>query len=261
MITNRWQRATILASLPLLSALAATGAEAAPGDEVEKTMEWAWAGDKPQAYAWSEGEGEERRVFVWRGGHDEETGLHFMPLMHHFGGGFLGVDLVDLSPELRRHFGAPEEAGVMVSRVVEDSPAARSRIEVGDVITAVDGEKVVRSFDLGRKIRAKEEGQQVQLEVWRGGKRLSLAAAVEMRQPQLHKLRRLEALPEIDPKTLDQARERLHHFLQSPEGQARVFALEGRRESVEKLQQQIQQLEKRLAELQAQIDALSKKKQ
>src|SRR5262249_4288376 len=30
-------------------------------------------------------------------------------------GGYLGVGLLDLTPELRTHFGVPEEAGVMVS--------------------------------------------------------------------------------------------------------------------------------------------------
>jgi hypothetical protein len=39
-------------------------------------------------------------------------------------GGYLGVQLTDLTPELRRHFGVPEESGVMISGVSEEGPAA-----------------------------------------------------------------------------------------------------------------------------------------
>ena len=38
--------------------------------------------------------------------------------------GYLGAALTDLTPELRGHFGAPEDAGVLVARVEEESPAA-----------------------------------------------------------------------------------------------------------------------------------------
>ena len=46
-------------------------------------------------------------------------------------GGYLGVELVDLTPELREHFGAPRDVGVMVGRVEPGSPAARAGLEVG----------------------------------------------------------------------------------------------------------------------------------
>src|SRR5580765_8248340 len=38
----------------------------------------------------------------------------------------LGISLVDITPELRSHFGAPKDAGVLVGSVEKDSPAARA---------------------------------------------------------------------------------------------------------------------------------------
>lgn len=45
-----------------------------------------------------------------------------------------GVELSRLTPELRVHFGAPDEAGFLVARVAEDGPAEAVGIRVGDVI-------------------------------------------------------------------------------------------------------------------------------
>ncbi len=100
-----------------------------------------------------------------------------------WGGGFLGVELTPLSPELRLHFGVPEDAGVMVGRVLSDTPAARAGLEVGDIITAVGGGIVDSPMTLARSIREAEDGATVDLEVWRDGKVQTLSATVERREP------------------------------------------------------------------------------
>ncbi|MEZ5332072.1 MAG: PDZ domain-containing protein [Thermoanaerobaculia bacterium] len=84
------------------------------------------------------------------------------------GGGFLGVELVDLTPELRTHFGVPEEAGVMVGRVVDDSPAWRAGLRVGDIVTAIGGTAVGSSGDLAREVRG-HGGETTVLDLWRDG--------------------------------------------------------------------------------------------
>jgi membrane-associated protease RseP (regulator of RpoE activity) len=45
-----------------------------------------------------------------------------------------------------------------VTSVAEDSPAAKAGIRAGDVITAVDGEKVEVAGDLARAINKKKDG-------------------------------------------------------------------------------------------------------
>lgn len=97
-------------------------------------------------------------------------------------GGFLGVELTRLSPELRSHFGAPEDAGVMISEVVEDSPADTAGLAVGDVIVSVDGEPVRSSSHLARLIRAKDAETPVDIEIVRDHRAQVVRATVEQRE-------------------------------------------------------------------------------
>ncbi len=113
---------------------------------------------------------------AWMAGHGHRW------LGHGGKGGYLGVTLTELTPELRTHFGAPEEAGVLVSKVLEDSPAARAGLQVGDVISAVDGEAVGAGGELARAIRAHGEGELVSLELWRDQRLEVLEATLEKRQ-------------------------------------------------------------------------------
>lgn len=98
---------------------------------------------------------------------------------HHRAKSFLGVSLTELTPELKTHFGTPEDAGVMVSRVHPETPAARAGLQAGDIITAVDGEAVRGAGALSSQIGKREAGVTVQLEVWREGRVELLSAGLE----------------------------------------------------------------------------------
>lgn len=134
-----------------------------------------------------------KMVFVGEDGEVEELtghGLHWVGEGGHHGlvhlgeahggkAGFLGVMLTPMTPELRAHQGVPESAGVLVSKVLDDSPAARAGVRVGDVISAVDGEAVTSPRELAAAIRGRKDGDLVTLELWRDGVVQKLTTAVE----------------------------------------------------------------------------------
>ncbi len=96
--------------------------------------------------------------------------------------GYLGVGLTELTPELRTHFGAPEDAGAMVSKVEPGSPAEKAGIKVGDILTSIDGQEVKSSWGIMAKVRGFDEGEQVPIEVWRNGKAQTFTATVAKRE-------------------------------------------------------------------------------
>lgn len=54
----------------------------------------------------------------------------------------LGVEVIDMTVELRLFFRAPANAGLLVTRVIADSPADRGKIAVGDVLLELDGRRL-----------------------------------------------------------------------------------------------------------------------
>jgi len=70
----------------------------------------------------------------------------------------IGVGTTQLTKQLAAYFGVSDGKGVLVNSVSENSPAAKAGIKAGDVITAVDGEKVEGSGDLSRAINKQKDG-------------------------------------------------------------------------------------------------------
>ncbi|HVT57842.1 MAG TPA: PDZ domain-containing protein [Thermoanaerobaculia bacterium] len=166
--------------------------------------------------------------------------------------GYLGVELTELTPELRAHFGAPESAGVMIARVDQGSPAEKAGLKVGDILTALDGKPVGSSWDVRSRVRKLGDGTSLPLEVRRDGSTQTLTATVEQRQR-----------PEIDLAPLLMKRGEgdgmkiLHLPMHgSPEdGEAmvlpRVRIQSSAREA--ELEKKLKALEKRLAELESRL--------
>jgi serine protease Do len=70
----------------------------------------------------------------------------------------IGVTTMQLTKQLADYFGVSDGEGVLVTSVAKDSAAEKAGIKAGDVITAVDGEKIEGSGDLSRGINKKKEG-------------------------------------------------------------------------------------------------------
>jgi membrane-associated protease RseP (regulator of RpoE activity) len=167
--------------------------------------------------------------------------------------GYLGAQLTELTPELRDHFGAPKNAGVMVARVEAGSPAAKAGLQVGDIVTSLDGKAVESSWDLRARVRKLADGAVVPIEVRRGSGTQTLSARIEQRDR-----------PEIDIAPLFIKREGdgpLLHLGHGPLVIEKEGAVPGRRVEVrgftsareEQLEKKLKALEKRLSELESRL--------
>ncbi len=166
--------------------------------------------------------------------------------------GYLGVGLVDLTPELRTHFGAPGDAGVMVSHVEDGSPADKAGIQVGDILTALDGKDVESSWDIRSRVRDLKEGEQVPLQIWRGGKAQNVSATIALRErPEfdMGPILMHGGDGEHEPMVVQIDREKLL------EGGMRAPMPGGPRSAREaELEKRLKDLEKRLAELEKMLE-------
>jgi len=69
----------------------------------------------------------------------------------------IGVSTQGLTKQLADYFGA-KDGGLLITSVTDNSPAAKAGLKAGDVITAVDGEKVTSPGDVSRAISKKDDG-------------------------------------------------------------------------------------------------------
>ena len=86
----------------------------------------------------------------------------------------IGLLVQPMTSELREHLGAPKDAGVLVVRVDEGSPAAEAGVRVGDVLTRAGGETVDAPHDLMALVARVPQGETLALGLVRDGKKLEL---------------------------------------------------------------------------------------
>ncbi|MDH3859816.1 MAG: Do family serine endopeptidase, partial [Gammaproteobacteria bacterium] len=93
--------------------------------------------------------------------------------------GQIGVGIQNITPDLRDAFDlAKGQFGVLVTNVVEDSPAASAGIRSGDIIIEVDGQKTSSTAQLRSRIGIKEVGDKVRLTLLRNGNPLQLTVKI-----------------------------------------------------------------------------------
>ncbi len=88
--------------------------------------------------------------------------------------GWLGVSIQPVTPAMARALKLAEPSGAIVGDVESGSPAARAGLQTGDVIVAVDDEKIEDSRHLQLTIARAGPGKKVNLKVLREGKSLTI---------------------------------------------------------------------------------------
>jgi len=96
---------------------------------------------------------------------------------------YLGVQMITLTPQLARQnntdpnstFELPEVNGVLVMRVVPNSPAAEGGVRRGDVIVAIDDQPISNAEQLQQVVEDSRLGQILRVKVQRGNKTQNLS--------------------------------------------------------------------------------------
>lgn len=181
-------------------------------------------------------------------------------------GGYLGVEIVDLTPELRQHFGAPREVGVMVGRVEPGSPAARAGLKVADVVTRIGGEPVHDSWGFSGEVSSRQAREVLSLTLVRDGKERLVEATLEQRErdavdvgrwifppapsipgvPPVASAPGRTSFPEVGP-----ALERLGRLLESDDLKGQIRATQLRIDA--EVEKRMHELETRLKELERRL--------
>ncbi|MGD1854763.1 MAG: HhoA/HhoB/HtrA family serine endopeptidase [Leptolyngbyaceae cyanobacterium] len=100
---------------------------------------------------------------------------------------FLGIQMITLSANVKEEINSnpnsgltvEEETGILIARVLSDSPAAKGGLRAGDVITAIGGESVTDSTEVQRIVGAGRVGENLTIEVQRRGEAKSLEVRSE----------------------------------------------------------------------------------
>ena len=131
-------------------------------------------GDKVTLFIIHDGKKKKVRVELTEPPEDETENLRF------FGGAnvfsihpgnrpYLGVYLQQLNRDLARYFKVDEEAGVLITEVEEDSPAADAGIKPGDILTKIGAEGVQSVEDAVDILFDYEPDDEVEIAVIRSG--------------------------------------------------------------------------------------------
>jgi serine protease Do len=88
--------------------------------------------------------------------------------------GYLGVGLEPINEDFAASLGLPKRRGELVQTVQDDSPASRSGVKPGDIVTKVNGKDVTSDQTVSFLVANLEPGAQVPVELLRDGKRIAL---------------------------------------------------------------------------------------
>ena len=117
---------------------------------------------------------QQRRIEVTPEPGDEDA----MVFLGDDGASWLGVESQEISSEKAKELKLPAERGVLLERIVPDSPAAKAGLKDTDVITEINGQRVEGAAQFRRMIHEIPAGRSVQFTVWRDGRAQSVGVTL-----------------------------------------------------------------------------------
>jgi serine protease Do len=92
--------------------------------------------------------------------------------------GYLGIMIQPVTPEIAKAFNVPTSEGALVGDVTPDSPGGKAGLQKGDVITALNGQKISDSYELRLRISQSAPGSSVKLDLLRNGQKQGITATL-----------------------------------------------------------------------------------
>jgi S1-C subfamily serine protease len=90
---------------------------------------------------------------------------------------FLGIQMVSLSPEMQQRINedpelnikVDQDSGVIIVRVMEDTPAEAAGLQRGDIIQKINGKAVETPVEVQSQVEGSRIGESLQVEILRNG--------------------------------------------------------------------------------------------
>ena len=171
-------------------------------------------------------------------------------------GGYLGVQVQDITDALKEARELSTDEGALVNRVEEDSPADEAGIRRGDVIVSLNGKNIDDSGELIDAVRSLKPGKDVDVIVLRGDERKKISVELGERpknqigiaprfMPRWRDSERARNVPPGGPNVRGGRAEGLQEALRDLQEQLRVL----RETEIPRLQEELRDLRQELRRL------------
>jgi membrane-associated protease RseP (regulator of RpoE activity) len=111
------------------------------------------------------------------------------------GSSWLGVETHEVTSDKAKELKLTAERGVVLGKIVPDSPAAKAGLKENDVVTEINGQRVEGASQFRRMIHEIPAGRSIQLTVWRDGRTQTISATLGKSEERRHVMTRVAPMP------------------------------------------------------------------
>src|SRR6266513_6558413 len=111
------------------------------------------------------------------------------------GSSWLGVETHEVTADKAKELKLSAERGVVLGKIVPDSPAAKAGLKENDVVTEINGQRVEGAAQFRRIIHEIPAGRTIQLTVWRDGRTQTVSATLAKSEERRHVMTRVAPMP------------------------------------------------------------------
>src|SRR6267154_3489345 len=111
------------------------------------------------------------------------------------GSSWLGVETHEVTADKAKELKLSAERGVVLGKIVPDSPAAKAGLKENDVVTEINGQRVEGAAQFRRMIHEIPAGRSIQLTVWRDGRMQTISATLGRSEERHHAMKMVAPTP------------------------------------------------------------------